>query len=519
MRQPGIRWAALGLGLILATGGWAWRPAGWVYHDYPWACEGSTGDWYWFNTSDTQWVARMDNGQWSQLKNSALATGWGYYEGSYAVAQGNGAWHWIKEDDEQWVANMRTGAWSLFGRASEPGGEGEGIFADFRTSMGDFTARLDYERAPGAAANFAGLATGEKTWMDAQGNLRNQPFYDGTIFHRVVKDGAGGHGIAIQGGGVPTYAANTNTGAVATNFANAGYYALEGVDNGLLHSNGAISMANSGPNTDGSQFFVVASNVPSWNGSYTVFGNVVSGMSAVAAIAAVAVQGTGSRPVEDVRLHTVRIRRVGAAAEAFDAGAQGLPVAESGPMWSHASGTNQILEFDIAPQTKMTFRESGDLAQWEKTDWGYHTGPAHRWTTSVSRAELGERYFVHLARIRHPVAITSPEGNRGKKFTFWWNENGLKYEANFYTNLLGGYAWTTLGTNAPVLREIAPIESWSREAYSAQLYFIDTTGVGTEYRYSLGFDPGKATNRFTGGYRSYGGTAWVPITGTFTAGD
>ena len=395
----------------------------------------------------------------------------------------------------------------------------DGLYADFRTSMGDFTVRIDYERAPRAAANFAGLATGEKTWMDAQGNLLNRPFYDGTIFHRVAKDAAGGHGIAIQGGGVPTYAANTNTGAVATNFANAGYYALEGVDNGLLHSNGAISMANSGPNTDGSQFFIVASNVPAWDGGYSAFGNVVSGLKAVAAIAAVPVQGSGERPVEDVRLHSVRIRREGAAAQAFDVGAQGLPVAESGPMRSYASGTNQILEFEIGSQTEMTFRESTELANWDRTEWGFHTGATYRWTTSVSRAALGDRYFFHLGRIRHPVPITSPSSNRGRKFTFWWKENGLKYEANFYTNLLGGYAWTTLGTNAPVLREIAPIENWSRDAYSAQLYFIDTTGIGTEYRYSLGFDPGKATNRFTGGYRSYGSTAWIPITGTFRMGD
>ena len=88
--------------------------------------------------------------------------------------------------------------------------EDAGLYADFETSAGPFTARLDYENAPKAVAAFVGLARGEKAWLDGYGNVRiGEPFYDGTIFHRVLP------GMAVQGGGVPTPAgawSETNNG-------------------------------------------------------------------------------------------------------------------------------------------------------------------------------------------------------------------------------------------------------------------------------------------------------------------
>jgi formylglycine-generating enzyme required for sulfatase activity len=96
----------------------AWRPSGWVYHDYPWAYDASSGDWHWFNTANSQWVANMGSGQWAKLPNSALASGWVYYDWAFAYAQGNGAWHWINAADTQWVVNMRTSAWSRWGAAA-----------------------------------------------------------------------------------------------------------------------------------------------------------------------------------------------------------------------------------------------------------------------------------------------------------------------------------------------------------------------------------------------------------------
>jgi formylglycine-generating enzyme len=125
------------MALALAQGAWGWRPSGWVYHEYPWAYDGATGGWHWFNP-DVQWVANMGSGGWARLEDSALADGWAYYDWAFAYAQGNGAWHWINEPDEQWVANMGTAEWSRFGEptvpagmALIPGGTNEGTDPDF----------------------------------------------------------------------------------------------------------------------------------------------------------------------------------------------------------------------------------------------------------------------------------------------------------------------------------------------------------------------------------------------------
>ena len=113
--------AVTGLFAVLVPLAWGWRPAGWVYHDYPWAYDGAAGDWMWFNP-DTQWVVNMNNEQWARLSNSVVATGWGFYQWPYVFAQGNGAWHWINETDVQWVVNMGTTDWSRYGEAEVPAG-------------------------------------------------------------------------------------------------------------------------------------------------------------------------------------------------------------------------------------------------------------------------------------------------------------------------------------------------------------------------------------------------------------
>ncbi len=116
------RLLTLGLMAVLVQGAWAWRPAGWVFHNHPWAYDSASGDWHWFNTADRQWVVNMSNGQWARLPNSALATGWVYYQWAFAFAQSNGRWHWINGTDRQWVVNMRTAAWSRFGVETAPAG-------------------------------------------------------------------------------------------------------------------------------------------------------------------------------------------------------------------------------------------------------------------------------------------------------------------------------------------------------------------------------------------------------------
>jgi formylglycine-generating enzyme required for sulfatase activity len=136
----------------------AWRPSGWVYHDHPWAYDATSGDWYWFNGADVQWVANMGNGQWSLLEKSALTSGWTYYNWAFAYAQGNGAWHWINEADVQWVVNMRTSAWSRFGTQTAPpqGGlirlEGDMAFGDVPVGLVATRTLTIYNDGAGALA-------------------------------------------------------------------------------------------------------------------------------------------------------------------------------------------------------------------------------------------------------------------------------------------------------------------------------------------------------------------------------
>lgn len=395
----------------------------------------------------------------------------------------------------------------------------EGLFADFKTSMGDFTVRLDYERAPRAVASFVGLATGETGWLDERSNVWHRPFYDGSIFHRVVKDVAT-NGIAIQGGSYLWCSVDTNTGVVATNFSGPGYAMLENVTNGLAHSNGVISMANSGPNTDGSQFFITATNVPFWDGGYSVFGHVVTGLTAVAAIAAVAVQ-PNERPLQDVVLNHVVIRREGAEAEAFDVAAQAMPCPESTPMAAYRSGTNLELRIELAPQTRpLMYSETADLQTWEHnrllpSGVDFYTNATQILPGRIPLANLGAKYFFHSSRVRYPVPITAPTSHLGRTFTFKWAAPDMTYSVTFSTNASAmSPGWVKEGTNAPAARVVFG-SSWIRDAYMGRLYFVDD--LAREYRYNMGFNPGQATNRFTGAWNFFTNSSMrFSMAGTFT---
>jgi len=215
----------------------------------------------------------------------------------------------------------------------------EGIFADFTIRRGDnpsqqFSLELFYNEAPQTCANFIGLATGEKAWIDfATGNISNDRFYDGIIFHRVVNND-GEEPFVIQGG------SPDGTGGDGP-----GYTFVDEFDPGLRHDQaGILSMANSGPNTNGSQFFITLSasqSVRNLDDRHTVFGEVADGPggSYTAADSLAVVEQIGnvpltsqsplnmeqSRPVDPVVIASVTIRREGAAAENFDIHAQGLP--------------------------------------------------------------------------------------------------------------------------------------------------------------------------------------------------
>lgn len=137
--------------------------------------------------------------------------------------------------------------------------------AIFHTSEGDFTVDLFTDKSPRTVENFIGLATGTKPWKNAKtGQMENTPLYSGTIFHRTIP------GFMIQGGDP----AGNGTGGPGYNFADE-FTDLKFDKPGLL------AMANRGPATNGSQFFVTVGTPSHLNNKHTIFGQVVSGMDVV----------------------------------------------------------------------------------------------------------------------------------------------------------------------------------------------------------------------------------------------
>jgi peptidyl-prolyl cis-trans isomerase A (cyclophilin A) len=169
----------------------------------------------------------------------------------------------------------------------------EPLYATLKTNMGVIVIRLFDDKAPKTVENFVGLATGTKEWTDPRsGQKVKQPLYNGTIFHRVIP------GFMIQGGDP----LGRGTGGPGYRFADEFHAELRHNKAGIL------SMANAGPNTNGSQFFITLAPTPHLDNRHSVFGEVVQGQEAVVAIGN-APRGANDRPVKDVVLQEVVISR------------------------------------------------------------------------------------------------------------------------------------------------------------------------------------------------------------------
>jgi peptidyl-prolyl cis-trans isomerase A (cyclophilin A) len=163
----------------------------------------------------------------------------------------------------------------------------------FTTSEGNFTIRLFDEDAPNTVANFVGLAEGTKEWTDPKTAQKvKRPYYNGLTFHRVID------GFMIQGGDP----LGTGTGGP-------GYKFADEFSPKLRHSKaGILSMANAGPNTNGSQFFITLGATPWLDDKHSVFGEVVEGMDIVKKIGSTPTGKPGDRPLKPITVQSVTIR-------------------------------------------------------------------------------------------------------------------------------------------------------------------------------------------------------------------
>ena len=174
-----------------------------------------------------------------------------------------------------------------------PAGDGD-LYALFHTSVGDITVKLFEKDAPKTIANFVGLATGKQPWKDAKTGqtVTGRPLYDGTVFHRVIPE------FMIQGGDPE-----------GTGMGGPGYKFGDEFQSGKKFDKpGYLAMANSGPGTNGSQFFITEVATPWLSGKHTIFGEVTKGFEVVPKMTHLP-QGPMNRPNTPILLNHIDIIR------------------------------------------------------------------------------------------------------------------------------------------------------------------------------------------------------------------
>lgn len=177
----------------------------------------------------------------------------------------------------------------------------EGLYADIQTNHGDMLAELYYKATPGTVANFVSLAEGTNTYV--ADSLKGKRYYDGTKSHRVIKD------FMLQAGD-----------RTATGEGDPGYkFADEFVDTLRYTRKGQLGMANSGPATNGSQFFITEVATDWLNFRHTIFGQVVQGEDVISKITDEQTSKEDSRPKNPVIIKKIEIIRVGKDAQKWDA--------------------------------------------------------------------------------------------------------------------------------------------------------------------------------------------------------
>ena len=359
----------------------------------------------------------------------------------------------------------------------------------FETSLGSFTCRLEYQQAPRTVANFMRLARRDAyPWIDpATGVVRHRPFYDGIVFHRVIA------GFVIQAGS-----------PVGDGSDGPGYAFPDEFAAGLRHSAaGILSMANSGLNANGSQFFVTLAPTPGLDDVHSVFGRVTSGLDVVEAIGAAPTDGN-DRPLTDVVIHGVAVVTNGVEAAAFDVDAPALPrVLEVRTRLSVDAAGWRLL---TAPQPGHEYAVYGsaDLADWSvRLRQLWTAAPAETWLEVTPVLDPGAAAgFFTVADVAYPGPLQVPQVLAGRQVAFSIDGVGT---LTILLNADGTGAWAMSAASGAIVGS-----TWIPSAYNGSLtVFYD---VLVPMRFSMAFDT-PAGGPFRGtAYTTPAGT----LTGVFT---
>jgi peptidyl-prolyl cis-trans isomerase A (cyclophilin A) len=373
-------------------------------------------------------------------------------------------------------------------------GQANGIFADFTTSMGSFTCQLDYTNAPRTTANFIGLATGQQAWLDLPtGRVRTNAFYNGLTFHRVIA------GFMNQGGS-PNGLGTDGPGYVFTD---------EFSPQLVFDSFGVLAMANSGPNSDAAQFFITVAPYTAGNNVYSIFGRLTSGSNVVYAINHVATD-SNAKPLTNVVIQQVSIRRVGTAAQAFDINAQHLPAVTNLSLKISSYPGQVSLIFSNRQYADNRLYSSTNLSAWAAESLGIETGtPA---TNTLYRAKDTPRKFFRMAQVQYASSTFAPVTVYGRTLSLTFtNGSSGTVTIGFDSSGSGNFSYSFGGSGA------VTSYSWTQEPYRGQLFPIIFSNLIPPLALTLNFNS-ATSGAFTGtAYPNYPYTFGAySVAGTFT---
>ncbi len=352
----------------------------------------------------------------------------------------------------------------------------DGLYATLQTTMGDVCFQLDYTNAPKTVANFVSLSEGTRPWIDPHnGFISREPYYAGTSFHRVITnfmiqcgspkgDGTDGPGYVFQDEFHPT----------------------------LRHDRpGIVSMANSGPNSNGGQFFITVQETSWLDDKHAVFGWVVEGMEVVSNIAAVAVD-EASKPLIDIVITNTVVTRNGAIAIAFSVANHSLPEVQALPIEIHADNDLKI-STGTATSSYHYIYSSSNLTDWSEEVAHYFPEPDGDWENDVPPDERG--YF------RANRVVYTPDTNVPLRVT--QHQLEITFGNTFIELSLAATNSVLFLDHEPDGHEITLLE-WQNEPYLGQLlvkatdythmwfdlyYRTPTNGVCSGYYYNYGWRP------------------------------